>query len=148
MKTNNVATSKALLLNAVERWTTAHWGRPNFARLAAEAGIGLGTAARLKDPEVTIGLDKVHAIAQCFGVEIWEFLNPSVNPLGCRSQLSPEAHALGLSIDEMPQEERQKVLIVLNQVIDLAKDLKDPKPDDFGASLLCLPAPPSTQSDG
>lgn len=146
MKNQNVPISKGQLLAAVERWTTAHWGRANFARLAAEAGIGLGTAARLKDPEVTIGLDKVHAIAQCFGVEIWEFLDPAIDPKARTAPLSPEVQTLGRELDALPVRSKEQVLRVAWQVIELAKDLAGQAEHSEQPELLRLPAPQNSTS--
>lgn len=147
MKNHNIPISKGQLLAAVERWTTARWGRANFARLAQESGIGLGTAARLKDPEVSIGIDKVHAIAQCFGVEIWEFLDPAIDPTARREPLSPEAQALGRELDALTSQRKEQVLAIARQVIGLAKDLEAVAGDEHPPALLQLPAPQVSSQD-
>lgn len=123
MKTSKHLTdSKALLWSAVEKWSVAKWGKVNLSRLATESGIGLGTSARLKDPEVTIGLDKIQAIASVFGVPIWQFLDPSSDPLHPHQPLSPEATSLAHTLDRITDPiARRKAYAVAVQVIDFAQ---------------------------
>lgn len=123
MKTaKHVTDSKALLWTAVEKWCVAKWGRVNLSRLATESGIGLGTAARLKDHDVTIGLDKVQAIASCFGVSLWQFLDPATDPTQPLTTLSPEATELARAFDKIADPAaKRKTYAVAAQVIEFAQ---------------------------
>ena len=57
-----------------------HWKGENLTRLEREAGIGPGSATRLKEQKTSVGLELVDKIAHVFGVEAWQLLVPGLNP--------------------------------------------------------------------
>lgn len=113
--------SKQLLWHAVERLMLARYGKVNFTRLASESGIGLGTAARLKDEESTIGLDKVAAIARTFGLQLHELLDPNFDPKKKTTPLSPEAMDLALNFDRIRDiPARHRAYAIASQMLEFA----------------------------
>lgn len=114
--------SKALLWSAVEKWSIFKYGKINLSRLAVDSGIGLGTAARLKDLDVTVGIDKVQAIASSFGVSLWAFLDPSTDPNNPAPIYSPEAADLARSLDRLSDPiARRMAYATASQIIEFAQ---------------------------
>lgn len=71
--------SRQVLWSNVAALMTHRWGEENLNRLAREAGIGLGTAARLKAQATSVGLELVDRLALCFHVEPWQLLVPGAS---------------------------------------------------------------------
>lgn len=101
---------------------TSRWGAVNINRLSRESGVGLGTVARLKTDDNSIGLDKLDRFAQLFGVDPWKLLHPSFEAVMDRHQaLSPMALDVARSLDEITDpaaQSRAHALVV--QVLQLA----------------------------
>lgn len=57
-----------------------HWGRENLTRLSRDAGIGPGTASRIKAGETSVGLDVLVDIAEVFGLQPWQLLVDGMDP--------------------------------------------------------------------
>lgn len=57
-----------------------HWRGENLTRLAREAGIGPGSASRIKAQTTSVGLELIDKVARVFGVEVWQLLVPGINP--------------------------------------------------------------------
>lgn len=70
----------ATLWQNVSALMVKHYGQENLTRLAKECGIGLGTAARIKKQNTSVGLDVLHAIANRFDVSPWQLLVPGFDP--------------------------------------------------------------------
>lgn len=122
MKNKLTTDSKALLWSAVEKWSVFKYGKINLSRLAVDSGIGLGTAARLKDLDVTVGIDKVQAIASSFGVSLWAFLDPSTDPNNPSPTYSPEATDLARSLDRLSDPiARRMAYATALQIIEFAQ---------------------------
>lgn len=129
MSTKQTTDSKALLWAAVERWSVAKYGKINLSRLATDSGIGLGTAARLKDMDVTIGIDKVQAIAESFGLPIWQFLDPSVTPYSPATTFSPQAAEIARAFDRLTDPAAQRMAYATaTQIIEFARKPVDHVP--------------------
>lgn len=75
-----MADSKKLLAAAVMALMTKHYGGENISRLAKDCKIGLGSAARVRDGETSVGLDIVDKIAEHFHVKPWELLVQGFSP--------------------------------------------------------------------
>jgi hypothetical protein len=57
-----------------------HYGRENLSRLARDAGIGPGSATRIKVAETSVGLEVIDKIAAAFNLDPWQLLVPGFNP--------------------------------------------------------------------
>jgi len=72
--------SYATLWQNVAALMGKHYGEENLSRLARECSIGLGTAARIKKQQTSVGIDILHAIATRFGLAPWQLLVPGFDP--------------------------------------------------------------------
>lgn len=72
--------SYATLWHNVSALMLKHYGEENLSRLARECAIGLGTAARIKKQQTSVGIDILHAIAVRFGLAPWQLLVPGFDP--------------------------------------------------------------------
>ena len=62
----------------VQALMVAKYGAENLTRLAFDAGVGLGTATRIKQASTSVGLDVIAKIATVFGVAPWQLLAPGL----------------------------------------------------------------------
>lgn len=107
----------------------ARYGKINVLRLATETGIGLGTAARLKDAESSIGIDKVEQLANAMGLPLWQLLDPSVDPSHPPAPMSPQALELARKLDAISEPEaRARTYAAISYVLDIAHKPADPEP--------------------
>jgi transcriptional regulator with XRE-family HTH domain len=74
------APAKTVLWANVSALMEHHFHEVNLNRLAREAGIGVGTVARIKDGENSTGLNILEAIAAYFKIEPWQLLVPDLEP--------------------------------------------------------------------
>lgn len=51
------------------------WGQ---RKLESASGVAQKTISNLENSEISVNLDTLSAVAQAFGVEVWELLKPSV----------------------------------------------------------------------
>ena len=72
--------SYATLWQNVSALMAKHYGGENLARLSRDCGIGLGTAARIKKQQTSVGIDVLHRIASHFGLAPWQVLVPGLDP--------------------------------------------------------------------
>ena len=72
--------SKAVLWRNVLALMVKKYGKENLTRFATEAGIGPGTATRMKDQATSVGVDVLEKSADVFGVEPWQLLLPEGQP--------------------------------------------------------------------
>lgn len=72
--------SRKVLWENVAALMSHHWRGENLTRLAREAGIGPGSATRLKEQKTSVGLELVDKLARVFGLEVWQLLVPGLNP--------------------------------------------------------------------
>lgn len=73
------ADSKAVLWHNVSALMKAKYGKENLTKMAADAAIGPGTAARIKEQKTSVGLDVIDTLAQLFKVEPWQLLVPQLD---------------------------------------------------------------------
>ena len=71
--------SRQVLWANVSALMVQRWGEENLNRLAREAEIGLGTAARLKKQTTSVGLELVDKLARGLHVEPWQLLVPGAS---------------------------------------------------------------------
>jgi hypothetical protein len=57
-----------------------HWQGENLTRLANEAGVGPGTASRLKACETYPQINTIDAIAAVFDLAGWQLMVPGIEP--------------------------------------------------------------------
>lgn len=69
---------QAVLWANVRRLMVGRYGTENLTRLATEAGIGPGTATRIKQATTSVGLDVIAKVATVFGVAPWQLLAPGL----------------------------------------------------------------------
>jgi transcriptional regulator with XRE-family HTH domain len=62
----------------VQALMVAKYSAENLTRLAFDAGVGLGTATRIKQASTSVGLDVIAKIATVFGVAPWQLLAPGL----------------------------------------------------------------------
>lgn len=85
---------KAILWANVSALMRHHWGKENLTRLSREAGIGPGTATRMKEQSTSIGLEVLQSVARCFDLQAWHLLTPNLDPTNppviylCREEAS------------------------------------------------------------
>lgn len=72
--------SRKALWESVAALMTHHWGAVNLSRLAREAGIGPGSATRLKEQQTSVGIELIDKIADLFGAQSWQLLVPGYDP--------------------------------------------------------------------
>lgn len=72
--------SRAVLWANILALMEHHWGRENLTRLAAGAGIGPGSATRLKQQKTSVGVELLDKIAALFHVHAWQLLVPGLDP--------------------------------------------------------------------
>jgi len=72
--------TKATLWENVHALMVKHWGKENQSRLAEVAGVGLGTIARIKQKQTSVGLDVIERIAEHFHIAPWQLLVPGMDP--------------------------------------------------------------------
>ena len=105
--------SKLVLWNNVSALMKARYGKENLTRLAKDAGIGPGTASRIKEHETSVGIDVLDAIAKAFKVSAWQLLVPGLNVQALpRLAESGSWPIPGLDLDAMtrlPAEEKAKI---------------------------------------
>lgn len=102
-----------------------HYGAVNINRLSRDSGVGLGTVARLKGTDHSIGLDKVDKLAAVFKVEAWQLLDPSFDPTvkkpAAGSSFSPMATRIASEFDSIADAQRQAMAFALvTNALDLA----------------------------
>lgn len=71
--------SRTVLWESVSRLMRKKYGKDNLTRLAKDAGIGPGTATRIKDQETSVGIENLDKIADVFGVQAWQLLTPNLD---------------------------------------------------------------------
>ncbi|GAB3367393.1 MULTISPECIES: helix-turn-helix domain-containing protein [Giesbergeria] len=99
---NTPQNTKQNLWRSLELLMQRHYGGVNLNRLSRESGVGLGTVARLRSDETSIGLDKLDKLAATFGVAPWDLLRPDFDPAAtCIERLSPIAVELGRTLDSI-----------------------------------------------
>lgn len=99
---NTPQNTKQNLWRSLELLMERHYGGVNINRLSRESGVGLGTVARLKSLDSSIGLDKLDRLAETFGVVPWDLLRPDFDPAAtCIERLSPMAVELGRTLDSI-----------------------------------------------
>ena len=69
---------KSVLWANVSTLMRHKYGRENLTRLAADCGLGPGTATRIKEQRTSIGLDVMERIAAKFGIDPWQLLVPGL----------------------------------------------------------------------
>jgi transcriptional regulator with XRE-family HTH domain len=62
----------------VQALMVAKYGTENLTRLAFDAGIGPGTATRIKQAETSVGIDVLAKLATVFAVSPWQLLAPGL----------------------------------------------------------------------
>lgn len=72
--------SYATLWHNVSALMNKHYGGENLAKLSRDCGIGLGTSARIKKQQTSVGIDILHQIASRFGLAPWQLLVPGFDP--------------------------------------------------------------------
>jgi Cro/C1-type HTH DNA-binding domain len=72
--------TRATLWRNLSALMSHHWGRENLTRLSRDAGIGPGTASRIKACETSIGLDVLSDIAKVFHLQPWQLLVDGLDP--------------------------------------------------------------------
>lgn len=130
--------SKATLWTNLVEVMTARWGHPNINRLARESGVGLGTVARLKQSDMSVGMDKLDKIAACFGLQPWQLLHPQFFKGGAQAMmLSPMAVTIGKSLDAITDPEaHQRAYALAVQVVQLANAPAPPTPEPAPRATL------------
>lgn len=101
MTTTPTTDVKSQLWIAVEKLMLIHYGKINISRLSRDADIGLGTVARLQNADLGVGLDKVQKIAQAFGLEAHQLLDPNFAPADRGEPLSEKSIFLGRQLDKI-----------------------------------------------
>ena len=131
--------SKHHLWNAFEALMAARYGGSNINKLSRESGVGLGTVSRLKDPDTSIGLDKLDKLAKAFSVRPWELLVPGFDPAHLPSMFSPLARDLARALDEISDPTAQRRAFALaRQIVELASIVP--------AAAVTRPAPAPTDA--
>lgn len=69
----------AVLWENVRALMVRHWGAENLNRLARQAKIGPGSAARIKEARTAVRINTLEKIARTFGVEPWMLLAPGLS---------------------------------------------------------------------
>ena len=72
--------SKTVLWNNVSALMRKRWNCENLSKLAREAGIGPGSATRIKEQRTSVGLDVLEKVAACFDLEPWQLLVANLDP--------------------------------------------------------------------
>ena len=72
--------TKAVLWQNVAALMRYHWSGENLTRLAREAGIGPGTATRMKEQRTSVGIDVLQKVAAAFDLQAWHLLTPNLDP--------------------------------------------------------------------
>jgi transcriptional regulator with XRE-family HTH domain len=72
--------TKATLWENVHALMVQHWGEENQSRLAKVCDVGLGTIARIKRMQTSVGLDVLERIAEHFHMSPWQLLVPGMDP--------------------------------------------------------------------
>lgn len=127
-ETPEVQKSKELLWHGIQRHMLARDGSVSLYRLSKDAGIGMGTAARLRDLTVSTGLDTVEAIAAGLNTTIWQLLDPTHDPVTSIKSLSPQALELARAFDRLndPQQ-RALAYNMCSQIVDFSQTKADPE---------------------
>lgn len=58
-----------------------HYKKENLTRLAADTGIGPGTASRIKAQNTSVGIDVLEKIAVKFHLQPWQLLVEGLDPV-------------------------------------------------------------------
>lgn len=72
---------KAILWANVQALMHHHYKKENLTRLAADTGIGPGTASRIKAQNTSVGLDVLEKIAGKFNIQPWQLLVDNFDPV-------------------------------------------------------------------
>lgn len=72
--------SYATLWQNVSALMLKHYGQENLSRLAKDCHIGLGTVARIKKQNTSVGIEVLHSIATRFDISPWQLLVPDFDP--------------------------------------------------------------------
>ena len=72
--------SRIVVWRSVSALMQKHYGKENLTRLAKEAGIGPGSASRLKECKTSLGVELVDKLAAAFHVEAWQLMVPGFDP--------------------------------------------------------------------
>lgn len=72
--------SKVVLWRNVSALMRKRWGGENLSRLARDAGIGPGSATRIKEMRTSVGLDVLEKVAACFDLDPWQLLVVDFDP--------------------------------------------------------------------
>lgn len=71
---------KAVLWTNVQALMRKHYGGENLSRLSRECDVGLGTSARIKRRQTSVGIDILAKIAERFDLQPWQLLVPGFDP--------------------------------------------------------------------
>ena len=71
---------KAVLWTNVQALMRKHYGGENLSRLSRECDVGLGTSARIKRRQTSVGIDILARIAERFDLQPWQLLVPGFDP--------------------------------------------------------------------
>jgi hypothetical protein len=115
-----------------------HYGEENLLRLSKEARIGLGSAARLKGQETSVGIDLLDKVAARFKLQPWQLLVADFdadNPPELAT-ISPIALDVARMLDAIPDPARRRqTYALIVQLIGL------------GSSARIAPEPPPLERD-
>lgn len=71
--------SKAVLWTNISSLMKVKYGKENLTRMASDAAIGPGTAARIKEQKTSVGVDVLDTLSSLFKVEPWQLLVPHLD---------------------------------------------------------------------
>jgi transcriptional regulator with XRE-family HTH domain len=100
---------KQILWKNVRALMMKTWGEENLRQLARDAGIGTGTAKRIKDQETSVGVDVLERIARLFKVEPWQLIAEDVET---GPDLSPKALDVAMWFDALPPEHQPRAFTI------------------------------------
>lgn len=72
--------SRAVLAANINKLMQKHPALSTNVKLAAEAGLGLGTVARIRNASTAATLDTIDVLARVFGLEPWQMLVKDLDP--------------------------------------------------------------------
>ena len=127
-------------------------GSPTVDAVQRKTQVGRGTVQRIKEGSTSTGTDTLLAIADAFGVEPWELLQPQLGKqtanLGANKATSPTlAQALEVvaaSLNQLPDERRELAaqrLQTLARAPDSARAM-----ESLLAAMRPTPSPPPPES--
>ena len=101
---------------------------PTVDAVQLKTKVGRGTVQRIKEGQTSVGTDKLLAIAEAFGVEVWQLLRPdlkSQNSLapalatpGTQSSPAAALERLGQVIAESDKLTRAQIKPILEQLLE------------------------------